>query len=271
VLENYTVGSELTVETYPTTGGTVDVAALRDRADESAVLVHAESPTVRGAIEESLSAVGDVAAAHDALFCLGTDPVAMALLESPASVGADVVVGDAGTLGLGAANGMGHGIFATREAFRRQVPGRLVGAGEDASGRRAYTLTLQTREQHIRRERATSNICTNQAWLALRSAIHVAVLGPEGLLDIARTSVKRARSLAKRIDGIDGVRAPIHDRHYFREFPVRTDQPAPAIREDLLERGFAVHALGEHTLQVCVTDTTEAETGRFVTALREVA
>ena len=271
VLENYTVGSELTVETYPTTGGTVDVAALRDRADESAVLVHAESPTVRGAIEESLSAVGDVAAAHDALFCLGTDPVAMALLESPASVGADVVVGDAGTLGLGAANGMGHGIFATREAFRRQVPGRLVGAGEDASGRRAYTLTLQTREQHIRRERATSNICTNQAWLALRSAIHVAVLGPEGLLDIARTSVKRARSLAKRIDGIDGVRAPIHDRHYFREFPVRTDQPAPAIREDLLERGFAVHALDEHTLQVCVTDTTEAETGRFVTALREVA
>ena len=271
VLENFAAGSDLVVDTYPMDDGNVDTDVLEAAVDEATVMVYVENPTVRGTIEEHLEAVGEMTDEHDALFCLGTDPVALALLSEPAAVGADVVVGDAGTLGLGSAYGMGHGLFATRESFLRQVPGRLVGAAEDASGRRAYTLTLQTREQHIRRERATSNICTNQAWLALRSAIHLAVLGPEGLLELAERSVKRARSLAKRIDAVDGLSAPVHDRHHFREFLARTDQPAGAIREGLAERGFAVHALDDHTLQFCVTDRNADATGRLVTALREVA
>ena len=270
-LRNYVDGHDVTVESYPMDDGNVDVDALRERVDEETLLVYAENPTVRGAIEERLGAVGDVAADAEALFVLGSDPVALALLEEPASVGADVVVGDAATLGLPAAYGMGLGLFACRETFLRQVPGRLVGAGEDATGRRAYTLTLQTREQHIRRERATSNICTNQAWVALRTAMHVAWLGPDGLVNLAEDCVVRARDLAARLDDVSGVRAPVHDRHHFREFVARTDQPAAAVAADLEAAGYAVHVVGEHELQVCVTETNEAAVDGFVEAFREAA
>ncbi len=271
VLENYATGPGIQVESYPVDDGNVDVEGLREAMDDGVAMVYAENPTVRGIIEEGLSDVGDVAHDHDALFCLGSDPVALALLQEPASVGADVVVGDASTLGTGTAYGMGLGMFVTREEYLRQVPGRLVGASDDASGRRAYTLTLQTREQHIRRERATSNICTNQAWVALRTAIHAAWLGPDGLVDLAETCVTRARDVADRLDAISGVKAPVHDRHHFREFVARTDQPAEAIRADLAAEGYAVHAVGEHLVQVCATETTEHATDGFVEAFREVA
>ena len=271
VLENYTAGTDLTVESYPMAAANVDHDALADAVGEDVAMVYAESPTVRGTIEELLGDVGDLAADHDALFCLGTDPVAMALLEEPANVGADVVVGDAATLGLGSAYGMGLGLFATHEDYLRQVPGRLVGASEDATGRRAFTLTLQTREQHIRRERATSNICTNQAWVALRTAIHAALLGAEGLHDLAVDCVERTRTVADRLDAVSGVQAPVDDRHHFREFVARTDQPAGAVAADLRERGIAVHALGEHEIQVCVTETNADATDRLVDAVGEVA
>jgi glycine dehydrogenase subunit 1 len=271
VLDQYARGPGLSVETYPTVEGTVDVAGLQEAVDEDVAMVYAESPAVTGCIEERLDAVGDVAAANDALFVLGSDPVALALLERPADVGADVVVGEASVLGLGTAYGMGMGMFVTREEYLRQVPGRLVGAGEDATGRRAYTLTLQTREQHIRKERATSNICTNQAWLALRAAIHAALLGPDGLVELAEECVRLPRDLAARLDDIDGVRAPTFDRHHFREFQVHTDQPATAVADDLADAGYAVHVVGDHRLQVCVTDANAPAVDGFVAAVEEVA
>jgi len=193
------------------------------------------------------------------------------VLERPADVGADVVVGEASSLGLGSAGGMGMGLFVTREEYLRQVPGRLVGASEDRTERRAFTLTLQTREQHIRKERATSNICTNQAWLALRAAIHAATLGPDGLVDLAEDCVRLATGLAERLDDVDGLQAPVHDRHHFREFQAHTDQPAAAVASDLESEGFAVHVVGEHRIQVCVTDATEPAVDAFVAAMAEVA
>jgi len=271
VLANYADGPGLSVESYPMDDGTVDVDALAAAVDDETAMVYAETPTVRGVVEENLGTVGDLADDHDALFCLGSDPVALALLERPVDVGTDVVVGDAGSLGTGTAYGFGLGMFVTREEFLRQVPGRLVGATEDAADRRAYTLTLQTREQHIRKERATSNICTNQAWVALRTAMHAAWLGPDGLVDLANECVTRPRDLAARLDEIVGVQAPVHDRHHFREFVARTDQPASAVAGDLLDEGYAVHEVGEHLIQVCATETTaEAEDG-LVAALSEVA
>jgi glycine dehydrogenase subunit 1 len=269
VLANYVAGGDLTVASYPMADGTADRDALTDLLDDEVVMLYAETPTVRGCIEESLADLGRLADEHEALFTLGSDPVALSVLEEPASAGADVVVGDC-SLGLPTAYGMGLGLFACRETFLRQVPGRLVGAGEDDSGRRAYTLTLQTREQHIRRERATSNICTNQAWVALRAAMHVASLGPDGLQDLANDCVRYARDLAADLDDISGVAAPVHDRHHMREFCVRTDQPAPAVASDLGEEGFAVHTLDEHLLQVCVTDVNADATDALVAAFEEV-
>ncbi|WP_423995165.1 aminomethyl-transferring glycine dehydrogenase subunit GcvPA [Halorubrum trapanicum] len=270
VLENYCDGADLAVETYPMADGTADVDALAERAGDDVAMVYAESPTVRGCIEERLAAIGDLADETDALFVLGSDVVALSVLESPAAVGADVVVGEAGSLGLPTAYGMGLGLFACSDEFLRQVPGRLVGASEDANGDRAYTLTLQTREQHIRKERATSNICTNQAWVALRAAIHAATLGPDGLVDLANDSVREAAALAEQIDTLSGAAAPVHDRHHFREFAVRVDQPAEAIAADLEGEGFAVHAIDDHLLQVCVTDLNAGETDGLVAAFEEV-
>lgn len=270
VLANYCAGAGLTIETYPMDDGTADIDALGDRVGDNVVMVYAESPTVRGCIEERLAAIGDLASDVDALFALGSDVVSLSVLERPADVGADVVVGEAGVLGLPTAYGMGLGIFACREEYLRQVPGRLVGASEDARGDRAYTLTLQTREQHIRKERATSNICTNQAWVALRAAIHAATLGPSGLVDLANDCVREAADLADRIDELSGAVAPVHDRHHLREFVVRVDQPAPAIATDLEAAGFAVHVLGDHLLQVCVTDLNAGQVDGLVAAFEEV-
>ncbi|ELY57681.1 aminomethyl-transferring glycine dehydrogenase subunit GcvPA [Natronolimnohabitans innermongolicus] len=269
-LENYVAGTDLAVETYPTDDANVDLAALEERVDEDVVMVYAENPTVRGTVEEGLESVGDLAADHEALFVLGSDPIALSVLQRPADVGADVVVGDASVLGLPTSYGMGLGLFACREDYLRQVPGRLVGASEDATDRRAYTLTLQTREQHIRRERATSNICTNQAWVALRTAMHAASLGPSGMVDLANRGVTRARDLAERVDDLVGVTAPVHDRHHLREFVVRVDQPARAIADDLERRGFAVHVVGEHQIQLCVAGVSDDRIDAFVAALEEV-
>jgi len=270
VLSNYVDGSTLTVAEYPTEGGTVDIDALKRDIDDDTLFVYAETPTVRGCIEPDLEAIGDIADAADALFCLGSDPVALSLLQEPASVGADVVVGEADVLGLPTAYGMGLGLFACKESFLRQVPGRLVGASEDSDGTRAYTLTLQTREQHIRKQRATSNICTNQAWVALRAAMHAAYLGAEGLADLAAECVRLPSDLAADLEAIQGVRAPVDDRHQFREFVVGTDQPAAGVAADLEEEGFAVHVVDTHELQVCITDANAHAADELVAAFEEV-
>ncbi|MFB6267492.1 MAG: aminomethyl-transferring glycine dehydrogenase subunit GcvPA [Halodesulfurarchaeum sp.] len=270
VLENYIAGHGLAIERIGTEEGTVDLEALRGALGPDTLFVYAESPTAYGTIEERLGDIADLAHAQDAMFGVGSDPVALSLLEPPGALGADVVIGDASVLGLPTSYGMGLGLFATKESYLRQVPGRLVGVGEDADGKRAYTLTLQTREQHIRRERATSNICTNQAWVALRTAMHAAWLGPDGLVELAEDLVELPRSLASQLDQLAGVTAPVFDRHHFREFVARTDQPAPAIATDLEAEGFAVHALGDHRLQICVTETTADATEDLVAAMREV-
>jgi len=269
VLDNYVAGADLTVERYPMDDGAVDVEAVERAVGDDTVMLYAESPTLHGVIEPSLARLGALADDHDALFCLGTDLVALALLEEPAAVGADVVVGAADALGLPTSYGMGLGLFATRESFLRQVPGRLVGASEDDAGTRAFTLTLQTREQHIRKERATSNICTNQAWVALRTAMHVASLGADGMVALAEQCVTNARDLAGRLDDVVGVQAPVYDRHHFREFVVHTDQPAEAVASEIEANGFAVHTVGEHRLQVCVTETNERHVDALVAAFEE--
>ena len=270
VLENYTDGAGLSVETFETDDGNVDTDALAEVIADDAVMVYAENPTTRGTVEESLAEIGRLADDHDALFCLGSDPVALSVLQEPESVGADIVVGDAAALGLPTTYGMGLGLFACREDFVRQVPGRLVGASEDTANKRTYTLTLQTREQHIRRERATSNICTNQAWVALRTAIHAASLGPDGLVNLANDCVRLADDLAGRLDDISGLRAPVHDRHHFREFVAHTDHSARAVAEDLEAEGFAVHAVGDHEVQVCITDANQHAADDLVAAFEEV-
>jgi len=270
VLESYADGADLAVETYPIRDGNSVPADVADVVDDDVVLLYTESPTSVGTIEEHLGDLADLANDHGAAFCLGTDPVALALLEEPAAVGADVVIGDAGVVGLPTSFGMGLGLFVVTDEYLRQTPGRLVGASEDADGRRAFTLTLQTREQHIRKERATSNICTNQAWVALRAAVHMSSLGATGLADLAEDCVRHAAEAAARLDEVDGVTAPVHNRHHFREFVVETDTPASEVQEALCEHGYLVHDVGDHRIQVCVTETNRSELDGLVAAFEAV-
>ncbi len=271
VLRNYVSGSGFLIEEYETTDANVDLDSLSTMLDSDVVMVLLESPNDRGVIEEQLEAATELAHDVSAVSCLWTDPVALGLLSEPASLGIDVVVGDAGVLGLPVSYGMGLGLFSCREKFLRRVPGRLVGASTDSRGNRAFTLTLQTREQHIRRERATSNICTNQAWVALRTAIHLASLGPSGLVELAETCVSAPRELAGGLDPIQGVQAPVHDRHHFREFVASTDQPAQAVADYLLADGFAVGVVGDHELQFCVTETNRHAMDDLISAVQEAA
>ncbi|RQG90367.1 aminomethyl-transferring glycine dehydrogenase subunit GcvPA [Natrarchaeobius halalkaliphilus] len=269
VLENYVEGAGLTVEEVRTEEGVTTPDAIERAIDDDVVMAYLESPTTEGVIEEHLEEIGGLVDDHDAMFCLGSDPVALSLLRSPASVGVDVVIGDASVLGMPASYGMGLGLFACRKEYLRQVPGRLVGASEDADGNRAFTLTLQTREQHIRRERATSNICTNQAWVALRTSIHAASLGPSGLVSLAEQCHNLAERTATRLDEIDGVSAPVRDRHHFREFRAHVDD-ADAVVEALSADGFAVHAIDEGTIQLCVSDVNEHRIDELTAAFEEV-
>ncbi|SEP01016.1 glycine dehydrogenase (decarboxylating) alpha subunit [Halogranum amylolyticum] len=270
VLENYTAGSELSIRELPTEGGMVRPGTLRSYLDDDTLLVYVENPTSEGVIEEHLTEIGSILDGEDSLLCIGSDLVALSLLQSPGQIGADIVVGSAGTLGLPSVYGMGIGIFACRDDFLRQMPGRLVGASRDSAGDRAYTLTLQTREQHIRRERATSNICSNQAWVALRSAIHATCLGPDGLASLADECTRLPARVASELDQIEGISAPVNDAYHFREFTAAIEDDATDVVSNMVEEGFAIHELDEETVQICVTETNEHRTDDLIEGFREV-
>jgi glycine dehydrogenase subunit 1 len=204
----------------------------------------------------------------------------MALLRPPGEDGADIVVGEGQSLGVP----MGYGgplvgFFAVRKTDVRRLPGRLAGVTVDLEGKRGYVLTLQTREQHIRRERATSNICTNQGLMALANAIHMALLGAQGLREVATQSLEKTHYLARRVAQIPGVTLPNGEAPFFREFVLRLPKAAPEfLRAAERRRILAGVPLARfdrsrpRDLLVAVTEKrTREEMDRYVDALAEWA
>ncbi len=194
-----------------------DIAeALTD--DTAAVVI--QHPNFFGNLEDAESLV-KLAQGKGALAIMSVDPISLGLLKNPGTYGADIVVAEGQSLGnILSFGGPSLGLFACRSEFMRKMPGRLVGETVDRKGKRCYTLTLQTREQHIRREKATSNICTNQGLMALRAAIYLADLGPGGFRQVAETSARQAHKAAARLAQIPGVERVL-DGPFFREFVVR--------------------------------------------------
>ena len=194
-----------------------DIAeALTD--DTAAVVI--QHPNFFGNLEDAESLV-KLAQSKGALAIMSVDPISLGLLKNPGSYGADIVVAEGQSLGnILSFGGPSLGLFACRSEFMRKMPGRLVGETVDRKGKRCYTLTLQTREQHIRREKATSNICTNQGLMALRAAIYLADLGPGGFRQVAETSARQAHKAAARLAQIPSVERVL-DGPFFREFVVR--------------------------------------------------
>ncbi|MEZ0394163.1 MAG: aminomethyl-transferring glycine dehydrogenase subunit GcvPA [Desulfurococcaceae archaeon] len=201
--------------------GSLDVEALKGLVDSDTAAVYVQYPNFFGVVEPELEAVAEVAHEKGALFIAGVYPLALGLLKSPGEVGADVAVGEGQPFGLGMNYGGPHlGIFAVRNDANlvRQMPGRLIGLTTTVDGlQRAFAMVLQTREQHIRRERATSNICTNEALMAVAAAVYMSLLGWEGLRKLAELNYYRAHYAGRKLSEA-GLRAPIFEGDFFNEF-----------------------------------------------------
>lgn len=212
------IGAELvTVDCPEGSAPLEDVAAAVD--DQTACIL-VQHPNFFGALEE-VEKLAKIAHERGALLIVSADPISLGLLKRPGDLGADVVVAEGQSLGSPMAFGGPYlGIMACREQFVRRMPGRIAGQTVDRRGRRCWVLTLQTREQHIRREKATSNICTNQGLFALRAAIYLSVMGPQGLCEVAESCVRKARFAAETITADERFRLAFQ-RPTFKEFVVR--------------------------------------------------
>ncbi len=247
--------------------------------DQNTACLILQSPNFLGEIEDLEGAAEKVHAAG-ALLVVVADPVSLGLLKPPGEYGADIVVGEGQALGNGLNFGGPYlGIFACREKHVRKMAGRLAGETVDAEGRRGFALTLSTREQHIRRERASSNICTNQALCALATSVHLAALGRKGLRKLAELCYHKAHHAASRIGALDKYEV-LRDKPFFKEFVVRCPAPVQAINDYLLAEWGIVggYDLGrdyshlENHMLVCVTEViSREEIEALVEALAEAA
>jgi glycine dehydrogenase subunit 1 len=237
--------------------GTGSLDALNSLVSSETAAVIVQQPNFYGCLED-VEQIGETARKHGALFIVSADPLSLGLLEAPGNYGADIAVGEGQPLGSAQSFGGPYlGIFAVRQQYVRKIPGRLVGMTKDRDGKDGFILTLQTREQHIRREKATSNICTNQALNALQAAVYLSLLGREGIREVAVQSAGKAHYLAGKIAALPGY-ALKFSRPFFREFVLQTPVPPPAVIDRLLEKKmFAGHDLapyGDEGLLVAVTE-----------------
>jgi len=268
-------------DALPTLNGSPDQAALIARIDDQTSCVVVQYPDILGRIAD-LAEVAEAAHARGALLiAVNTEPVALGAIKSPGELGADIVVGEGQALGVGLQFGGPYlGLFAVRDVRHvRQMPGRLCGETVDADGKRGFVLTLSTREQHIRREKATSNICTNSGLCALAFSVHLTLLGEKGLRQLAAENHRLACLAADRLAKVPGVRV-LNDA-FFNEFTVLLGRDARAVVRQLTEKSVlagvslgrlypATEALHEG-LVVAVTETTsEDDIETFAAALEEV-
>jgi glycine dehydrogenase subunit 1 len=255
--------------------GDLNTEALADLGgDVAAVIV--QSPNFFGGIED-LRKLAEAARRIGALFVVVVvEGLSLGLLQPPGKVGADIVCGEAQSFGVPLSFGGSYcGFFAVHEKYQRQIPGRLVGEAYDGQGRKGYVLTLATREQHIRREKATSNICTNQGLYALMATIYLATLGRRGVREVAEQNLQKSHYAANQIAAIDGYRLRF-DAQFFNEFVVSCPKPANEILDYLKSRkiigGLALSRFFpemKNEILVCATETTtKAEIDALVEALK---
>ena len=275
-IETYLAAVALDQITLPVgADGRLDLAAAESQLDEHTTLV-VQSPNFLGCIED-LAGIGALVQARAPLFiAYVAEPYSLGLLAPPGAFGADIVTGEGHAFGSPVSFGGPYlGLFATRKKHVRQMPGRLAGRTTDEQGKTGYVLTLATREQHIRRARATSNICTNEGLCALAAAVHLCLLGPRGLQRAAYTSRANAEYLKGRIAALDGFALP-YSAPTFNEFVVTTPEPAAALVERLATRGMLdgvpLSRFGgttqENELLICTTEVhRKADLDRLVDAL----
>ncbi len=239
VCQTYLSETPAALESIPfTTAGLTDLDALAQALDETVAAVLIQQPNALGNIED-LETIGRLVHEAGALLVVSVlEPVSLGLLEAPGKLGADVVTGEGMGLGSGLNfGGPGLGLFGTQQKFAWQMPGRLVGQTTDEQERTGYVLTMATREQHIRRARATSNICTNEGLCALAAAIHLSLLGKTGFAELARTNAANARELCRRLDELPGVQRKF-SAPFFNEFVVQIEGDVPQKLHQMAQSGI---------------------------------
>ncbi len=236
-LATYMANLDARLVTLPTPHGFLDPDDLQRAVDDQTSCVVVQHPNFFGCLEE-VEALAEAAHAKGALFVVSFDPISVGILKRPGQYGADIAVAEGQALGNPMTYGGPYlGLLACREAYVRKMPGRLVGQTVDRNGKRCWVLTLQTREQHIRREKATSNICTNEGLMALKATAYLAALGPQGLRETAELCTRKVHYAAERLAQVDGIR-PAFRRPFFKEFTVRVPGDVPALLARLLKAGY---------------------------------
>lgn len=276
VLKTYAKGQYLEVVEVPVKDGVTDVEVLKELVNDEVAAVIVQYPNFFGRIEP-LKEVEEITHAGKALFVVNSNPLSLGLLTPPGKFGADIVIGDAQPFGIPTAFGGPHcGYFAVTNKLMRKVPGRLVGQTVDDQGRRGFVLTLQAREQHIRREKATSNICSNQALNALAASVAMTALGKKGVREMAAANLQKAH-YAKTAFKEAGFEV-VYDGHSFNEFVVKLNKPVKEINQLLLQKGIIggydlgrdYSELANHMLIAVTEQRTKEEIDTFVKELGDL-
>lgn len=236
ILQTSATGPGYTVDEISVNQDITDHQELKEKIDADTAAIIVQYPNFFGSVED-LQAINKIAKEHGALLIVSANPLALAVLQSPGKLGADIVVGDMQPLGIPMSFGGPHcGYFAVKKKLMRKIPGRVVGQTEDADGNRGFTLVLQAREQHIRREKASSNICSNQALNALASAVCMSALGKHGIRKMAQLNIEKADYMAKSLEKI-GLKV-INQAPFFNEFVVELPLSVSEANQKLLNAGF---------------------------------
>jgi glycine dehydrogenase subunit 1 len=278
VMRTYAEGLSIPIDQIPCSGGVIDIQALDKLLSEEVAAVVFSHPNFFGMLEPVFE-IADKVHNAGAFLIVSVDPISLGILAPPGSYKADIAVAEGQSLGL--AQGFGGpylGVFTARKDYIRRMPGRIIGRTVDINDKPGFVMTLQTREQHIRREKATSNICTNQALCALAATVFLAVVGRRGIKEMADLSIQKAHYLAERIDKLAGCKLAFGGS-FFKEFVVRTRPAAAEIVDAMVERGFLAGVdLGRfredwaNLLLMAVTEKrTKQEMDAFIGALAAVS
>lgn len=278
MLESYTRNLHIELVTTANSGGHVNRAAILAALDDRTAAVIVQNPNFFGCIEE-FTDLAEAAHAVGALLVVSCYPISLGILKTPGEMGADIAVGEGQSLGLPMSFGGPYlGFMAARESLVRRMPGRIVGETEDNQGRRGFVLTLQAREQHIKRERATSNICSNEALCALCATLYLSLLGKEGLRETAQLCADKASYAYQRLTAIPGVKPRFRAKWFFNEFVLDLPCEASEVIGRLIEQGFAAGFplsryypdMGNCMLVAVTEKRTKQEIGMLAEALEAV-
>ncbi|MDL2206508.1 aminomethyl-transferring glycine dehydrogenase subunit GcvPA [Eubacteriales bacterium OttesenSCG-928-N13] len=271
-IQTYSDGADAEVIRVPELDGRMDIEALKSLLHDGVASVYFQQPNYYGLFEDA-QAIIEIAHQAGAKVIMGVNPIALALMATPGELGADIAVGEGQPLGLPLAFGGPYlGFMATRMAMVRRLPGRIVGETVDVDGKRAFVLTLQAREQHIRREKAQSNICSNQALCAMAASVYAAAMGRDGLIEVANQCHSKAVYLNQAICALPGFEV-VHEGEFFHEFVTRCPIDAQLLMQKLEQRGILGGLpLDDGNILWCATEmNTKAQMDQLVDALKEVA